>query len=320
MKRWALFIFALTLASTLAFAQATVTPSGQATQQGAAVPMAPISPPLVATPLMHLGVAPTQNVGTSTAAVTSTNPSATPAPPSAVPIRPEIDFGPQNVYVGPTNPTADNTNSSANTSGNATTTGRQVFDRGVHSGEVAALDDGTHGRSLGDIARENRQRAQSAQARTFTNADLDRMANAGGVSGTATSMNNATSAYPADNGVINPNGVAANAANGNAPAGVATPSNVPAATEQQNAQPATPFTPKAGTAQPQQKPSAAAPPQQMSQANTPANPADQNAAASSSTTDQNNGEQKTLPKSGSFLPLMAVVGLGATAAGLLSRK
>jgi hypothetical protein len=314
MKRWALFIIALTLISTLALAQATVTPSGQATTQGTAVPSTPISPPLVATPLMHLGVAPTQNVGTSTAAVTS-NPSATPEPPSAVPIRPEIDFGPQNVYVGPTNPTADN---NANANGNAAVSvnGRQIFDRGVHSSEATSIDDGTRGRSLGDIARESRQRAQSAQARTFTNADLDRMANAGGVSGIATNPNNPTG-YPADNGVINPNGVAANAANNNAQPGVATPSNVPPTTEQQVTQPVTPFTAKPQTnTQPQQKPSAAPPtPQQMSQANTPANPADQNGANG-----QNNGEQKTLPKSGSFLPLMAVVGLGATAAGLLSRK
>ena len=73
MKRCFLLMVTLILVSTLAAAQAVVTPSGQATQQGAAVPAAPVSPPLVTTPLMHLGNAPTTS-GTSTAAITSTSP------------------------------------------------------------------------------------------------------------------------------------------------------------------------------------------------------------------------------------------------------
>ena len=85
------------------------------------------------------------------------------------------------------------------------------------------------------------------------------------------------------------------------------PANPPAV--QQNSQPqqTSPFS----------KPSAApsTPPRQMSQATTPPNPADQNAAANEPA-----GTQRTLPKTGSLLPIIAIVGLGATAAGLLSRK
>src|SRR5690349_13313772 len=112
MKRWVLFTLTLTLISTLAVAQAVVTPYGTATQQGAAVPAAPISPPLVTTPLMHLGNAATIP-GTSTAAVSlSSNP---PEPPSAVPIRPEIDLGPETIYVGAAAANPANTNAAPNT-------------------------------------------------------------------------------------------------------------------------------------------------------------------------------------------------------------
>jgi len=296
MKRCFLFIVTLILISTFAAAQAVVTPSGQATQQGAAVPVAPVSPPLVTTPLMHLGNAPTTS-GTSTAAITSTSPA--PEPPSGVPIRPEIDFGPQVVYVGPPTPYVENNNANATNAG-ASVNGRQMVDLGVHSDTAMMADDGTHGRSLGDIARDNRQRMQGANARSFTNADVQRMAGAGGVSGIAT--NPANNAYPPDNGVINSNGVATQN-------GIASPTNVPPANDQ-NAPPASPVMIQSA---PNEKPSAATTPQNMAQAQTPANPADQNAAPA-------NNEQRTLPKSGSSLPVLALMGFTATIAGLLARK
>jgi hypothetical protein len=296
MKRCVLFIVALTLISTLAVAQAVVTPYGQATQYGAAVPIAPYSPPLVTTPLMHLGNART-TPGTSTAAITSTT--SPPEPPSAVPIRPEIDYGPQIVYVGPPNANVENNNATAPTAGYSVN-GRQMVDLGVHSDTAMMADDGTHGRSLGDIARNNRQRMQGANARNFTNADVQRMAGAGGVSGIATSP--ANNAYPADNGVINSNGVATQS-------GVASPTNAPAANDQ-NAQPATPVVTQPA---PSEKPSAGTPPPNMAQAQTPANPADQNAAPA-------NTEQRTLPKSASPLPLLGLLGFTAAGAGLVVRK
>jgi hypothetical protein len=243
---------------------------------------------------MHLGNAPTTS-GTSTAAITSTSPAA--EPPSGVPIRPEIDFGPQVVYVGPPTPNVENNNANSANAGSGN--GRQMVNLGVHSDSAMLADDGTHGRSLGDIARDNRQRMQGANARSFTNADVQRMAGAGGVSGIAT--NPANNAYPPDNGIINSNGIATQN-------GVASSTNVPPANEQ-NAQPASPFTAKPAN----EKPSAATNPPEMAQAQTPANPADQNAAPSTT-------EQRTLPKSASPLPLLALAGLTATIAGLLARK
>jgi len=281
MKRCVLFIITLTLISTLAVAQAVVTPSGQATMGGVAVPVAPLnSPPQVTAPLIHLGNAATVPAGSPA------NPNA--EPPSAVPIRTEIDLGPETIYLGQPNVAAN----SANVVNTAAPAAGHV-DLGVNSNAAVSVSDGTNGRSLGDIARENRQRMQGANARTFTNADVQRMAGAGGVSGIAT--NPANNAYPPDNGVINSNGAVA------VPANTATEQNVPQATP-----PAT---------EQNQKPSAATPPPQMAQAQTPANPADQNGQANAQ---ENN--QRTLPKSGSPLPLLAVLGVVAGGAGLVVRK
>ena len=54
MKRLALLTVLLALAS-LGFAQAVITSSGQATTQGAAITPAPVSPPLLIAPQVHLG-------------------------------------------------------------------------------------------------------------------------------------------------------------------------------------------------------------------------------------------------------------------------
>ena len=287
MKRWVLFIVTLLLISTIGLAQTVVTPAGQATTQGAAVPTAPmVSPPLVTTPIMHLGNAPTTNFGTSTAAVTMQSGQA--EPPSGVPIRPEISYGPEVVYVGPST-TATNSGSSSTAAANS----RPMMDLGVNSGAAVTVTDGTNGRSLGEIARENRQHLQGVNARTFTNSDVDRIAGAGGVSGVATNPANTT--YPANNGVIS------------SPGAVAT-TTTPTATEQ-NVPPATPTATE-------QKPSAATAPHEMAQAQTPANPADQNAQSRAA----DNSEQRTLPKSASPLPLIALVGLGAIATGLIVRR
>jgi hypothetical protein len=236
MKRWVLFTVTFTLVATLATAQAIVTPSGWATQAGAAVPVAPVSPPLVTTPIMHLGNAPT-TPGTSAAAITASGTT----PPSAIPIRPEISLGPETVYLGA--PAAIEANTGANiATPTPTIAGRQLVELGVHSDAAVAFDDGTHGRSLGDIARENRQRMQNANAKTFTNADVQRLAGTGGVSGVVTSPGNTS--YPSNNGVIDTNAV---------PGAVAAPTSPP--TTEQNAPPATP--PRRS---PTQKPSAATPP------------------------------------------------------------
>ena len=310
MKRWALLIVTLTFISTLAVAQAVITPSGQATTQGAAVPVAPItSTPLVATPIIHLGTPPlatgatNATTGNNAGAVNQTIDMA--HPPTEVQIRPEISLGQSAVYVQPATGTSTENETAPATAG--LPAGRQPVNLGVSSAGAAAFDDGTNGRSLGDIARDNRQRTQNANARSFTNADVARVSGAGGVSGIATSQ--ANSGYPLDNGVINSSGIASSTATetgtANAPAGS---TNVPPATP-----PAMPITSQPSN----EKPSAA--PHEMSQAQTQANPADQNAVKTSATADQDS-EQRTLPKGGSFLPLMAIVGLGATVAGLLSRR
>ena len=96
-----------------------------------------------------------------------------PQPPSGVPIRPEINLGPANVYVGGTAVVPANTEAESNQTAQAPET-RRLLNLGVNSSAALPADDGTNGRPLGDIARENRQRMQTMNARTYTNADVER--------------------------------------------------------------------------------------------------------------------------------------------------
>ncbi|MGH9522985.1 MAG: hypothetical protein ACRD3E_10675, partial [Terriglobales bacterium] len=188
--------------------------------------------------------------------------------------------------------------------------GQAAFDMGVTSNGGAVVEsNGLNGRSLGEVARDLRQRMQNANARVYTNSDVNAMPNAGGITGSASNVSPqqfpANGTYPVgENGVIRQNGQAVGSPEN--PTGNAMPTQP--ATEQPQ-----PMNQPAPAINPQQKPSAGTPPPpQMSQAHAPANPADQNAPARES---QENSK-KTLPKSASLLPLIALVGAGATVAGL----
>jgi len=301
MKRSALFTLALLTIAALAFGQAVVTSSGQATTAGVTVPVAPIvSPPLLVTPIVHLSTA-------STLPASSGQAVAAPEPPTAPGIRAEIQYGQPVVYLGNSQPVAPE-QAPVNAAGNA---GQQAFDMGVTGTGTQAENNGLDGRSLGDIARQLRQGAQNTNAKVYTNSDVNALPSAGGITGTSANATAQNSTYPiGQNGVItqgapaiatpqNPNGNAA-------PQQPATEQNPQA---QPMNQPAPPQKPSAGTIPPTQ---------QTAQAQAPPNPADQNAE---STERQSSGKsQQTLPKSASLLPLIALVGAGATIAGLMSRK
>lgn len=315
MKRSALFTLVLLMSAALAFGQATVTPSGQATTSGVAVPVAPYSPPLLVTPIVHLSTA-------STLPATNGGAVAAPEPPTAPGIRAEVQYGQPVVYLGVQEPAAEQTTAPA------TVAGQQPFEMGVTANAgadaasvTAAENDGLNGRTLGEVARELRGQMQNANAKVYTNSDVNAMPNAGGITGTTASnaqqQNPSNGSYPVgENGVIRQNGPAiASPQNPNSNAAPQQP-----ATEQNpQAQPMNQAAPPANN-QPPQKPSAGTvPPQQTAAAQAPPNPADQNAAASQSQSQQENS-QKTLPKSASLLPLIALVGAGATVAGLMARK
>ena len=316
MKRSALFTLALLMTAALAFGQAAVTPSGQATTAGVAIPIAPVSPPLLVTPIVHLSTASTLP-GSNNGAVAASE------PPTAPGIRAEIQYGQPVMYVtAPQTAPAE----SANASSPGTSNNQAAFDMGVTSnGGAVVADNGLNGQSLGEVARQLRQNMQNANAKVYTNSDVNAMPNAGGITGMASNASPqqppSDGAYPVgDNGVIRQNGQAV--ASPQNPNGNATPqqpaTEQPARTNEQT-QPRSPFAPPMN-AQPPQKPSAGTPPpQQMSQARVPANPADQNAASAQDSSQQENSK-KTLPKSASLLPLIALVGAGATVAGLMARK
>lgn len=325
MKRSALFTFALLMSAVLAFGQAVVTPSGQATTAGVAVPVVPYSPPLLVTPIVHLSTASTVPGATGGSVAAA-------EPPTAPGIRAEIQYGQPVVYMGGQPSPTEQATAPAMSAGAAT--GEAVFNSGVTANGGIASDNGLNGRSLGEVARELRQRMQNTNAKMYTNSDVTSMPNAGGITGTAMSVPPQqfppNGAYPvAENGVIRQNGQQMNGGQAVAepqnPSGNAT--STQPATEQRNpfspqqaepANPATPATPGSNSQQP--KPSAGTPPPpQISQAQVPPNPADQNAAAQQAQPQQEK-PQKTLPKSASLLPLIALVGAAATVAGLMARK
>lgn len=297
MKRSALFTLVLLMSAALAFGQAVVTPSGQATTAGVAVPVVPYSPPLLVTPIVHLSTASTLPASNGGAVAAS-------EPPTAPGIRAEVQYGQPVVYLGAPQPAPESNTAPT------TVAGQQPFEMGVTAnagtaGENAATaeNDGLNGRSLGEVARELRGQMQNANAKVYTNSDVNALPNAGGITGTtannAQQQNPSDGSYPVgENGVIRQNAIAA-------------PQN-----PNGNAAPQQP-----ATEQPPQKPSAGTvpPPHQTAEAQVPPNPADQNAAAEQATPQQENSK-KTLPKSASLLPLIALVGAGATVAGLMARK
>lgn len=177
-------------------------------------------------------------------------------------------------------------------------------------------NDGT-GRPLGDIAREMKQQAQTANAKTFTNADIQKLdqQSSGGISGATTTNANATNTeWPANNGVITPppadNGQGAIAA---------PPSQTPSTTGNGPFSPGGNNSESANPPQANVKPSAERP-YEMAQ-NNPSNagiPQDNDAANSTPSSSSANNNAK-LPKTASRLPLLGVLGFFSISMGLFVR-
>ena len=306
MNRWVVVIMLLS-ASALAVAQTTQSSvpgaiAGPSTNTGTAVIIAPPSAPLLVTPEVHLTTVVPQ-VGASNATPGNTagaanSTAAIPAPPRV------IDTVPQ--FAG-TASTVTMTLPPQETSG---TNNTRLFDRGVGSGTSLGTSDTIGGKSLGEQARENRQRETGANARVYTNQDIDRInqqsgTQVGGVAGAAVGAGNASGAQPQT-----PSGnlpvVAEPSTNPASNPGVSQP--VPSSSAPRDQSEAIPSSPLG------QMPAAERQPTQMAQANPPANPAEQNAQAAN---EQRGGRQ--LPSAASILPIVALVGILAAGAGLLAR-
>ncbi len=291
--------------------------SGLNTATGTAFVSGSSLPPLLTPPEVHLStVAPSAGATNATpgnvaGAVNSTL--TMPQPPRIVTTVPEISSSSANVFMtpapqqvpgasplsytapgpGPTGPY--NTGVGVSISGGVMTS---YLDRGVGSG-TATVAGSAGGTPLGDMARENRQHNAAQNAHTYTNADIQRInqqpaVTVGGMTGAAIGNGGAT-AQPANN----PPAVSQPA--GSTPSsnpGVSTP--VPPAN---NPPETSSMTPSPSRNQPVQ----------MAQANPPANPAQETQSA------QPARRGRQLPRSGSVLPLVALVGFAATAAGLMAR-
>ena len=141
MYRLSLFFLALALTSTFAIAQAVVTPSGYVTIGGAAVPTAPTaSPLLVRTPVISLNDAPT-----TPSLHLGNNPAD------------DVVKGVPAMTVLPAQLGDDATR-------------RHSLGLGVNSQGVT-IDNGTDGRSLGELARENRARKSPNARCLYSNED-----------------------------------------------------------------------------------------------------------------------------------------------------
>jgi hypothetical protein len=241
MKHLFLLIALVTLAS-VAVAQVVVTSSGQATTPGPAVVPTPVSPPLLVAPQVYLG-GPLPQVGATNATEGNTAGAANatgqiPSPPTTPAMVPEINMGEGTVYTIPVPLATSSPVMNLGVTGSAGTSEAPAmaerFELGVRAPESGT---GLDGRSLGEIAREYRQREQNMQARVYTNEDINRMASAsGGMAGVAAA---AAAAPPsANNGAVNnAPAVAAPAGVSPIPGGVAQPVSPP---PQPQAQPSTP--------------------------------------------------------------------------------
>ena len=161
----------------------------------------------------------------------------------------------------------------------------------------------TNGQSLGEIARAIKQKDQSINAKTYTNADIDKLnASSGGINAGVTNAQNDN--WPANNGVITPEP-------NNGQGAIASPAQNQSTTGTDNSQPANP--PQAFA-----KPSGDRP-YEMAQ-NNPSN-ADipQQSDASNSSTENTSSQNATLPKTASRLPLLGVLGFFSISMGLFVR-
>ena len=279
--------------------------NGVSTSGGYVYSSAPASPPLLVTPIVHLG---SVTPGAGATASAGGNPVGASSFSNSL-SSPPVTIVPEISYPG------EAMNSATTAEGRVIAIGPPVADLGPGAGANSAYA-GQHalpqGESLAEYAAKFRSRNQNQSAHVYTNADVDRInQQTGGVTGTAVNAgNNPGTATPAGNSSMPAVGQPA----GQTP----TMPGITAPAQRQNPQPPSPFTPHPQAqldANPTQQPS------EMAQATPPAPTGSTAAAAENSETSQSSGEkQRSLPRSASPLPLMAVMGFLAATAGMFLRR
>ncbi len=154
MKRWVLFTVLLASMSSLAVAQTVIYGPPGISQT---MPMAPpVAGPVVTPPASSIPTAP---------------------PITPVVITPPVTKVPTVQAVAPPvqpNPATRLYAAEKNAYGSWAVANEPAGEAFFNLGVVAKADDGTHGRSLGEVAREKRRCTPSVAGRTFTNEDFER--------------------------------------------------------------------------------------------------------------------------------------------------
>jgi len=303
-------LFTVVLLASTSFAQVVVTNSGVATTPGPGIPGTPLSPPIMYTPIIQLGQAPTQPIRAVT-------------PPDLLP--------PTGVQQDSEDNTASNRLTGRNTPFNF---GVAQFDSGLGSGSVG---EDINGKTLGDIAREQRQHPAGTNARVYSNSDIDQLNQVGNAVSTPSQANNKNDNWSPNNGIITPdnsqpapNSVAAPAQpNQAAPTGNHSPFAPTPRSQGPGQSPTgidmTPSQPQTRTPQSEMRPFAKREGVEIAQNNPPpapqAQPQDQssNATATQSTPAQNQPQASQLPCTASRLPLVGVAGLFSVSMGIFVR-
>ena len=306
-------LFALAIGS---FAQVTITNSGFATTPGPAVPALPASPPILYTPIVQLGSGQTQPLQTNAESngVVTVAPSVPALAPEQYVEEGVVQNAPPVVLqvVPATAPRASN----------------KTFDFGVAQfdamGGIVVED---NGKTLAEVAREQRQHQGGTNARVYSNNDIDKLNQVGGtVSTPSATANNTNDNWSPNNGVITPE-VSQPPQNAvGTPAEQQTPTGIihsPFAPKPQNNNPATGATPD----QPQSRPQSEVRPFDQRQGveiaqNNPQNAPlaqDQSYSSSKQATDENPTQAQELPRTASKLPIVGLAGLFSVSMGIFVR-
>lgn len=184
------------------------------------------------------------------------------------------------------------------------------------------------GQPLGDIARDLKQKQQTMNAKTFTNADIDKLngQQTGGIGG-ATTASNTNTEWPTNNGVITPppsnspgqGAIAAPTATTTSPSGNIVHSPFGPRSENESS-------PANSQMTPDNAPQAAKPSAERSYEMAQNNPANagipqsqETGNASANTSDNNQNAKAQLPKTASRLPLLGVLGFFSVTMGMFVR-
>ncbi len=267
----------------LGLAQVVVTPAGWATASGPAVTIVQPGAASLAAPIVTLGTTSPSPVGATNATANNvagaTNATVGNVPPVVSATQMQAQYSsPYASVVGagseyqPPAPVAEAPSASSSAG---------IFNFGAAQFNSAYNLPPQPETSLGEVARDWRQKKQTENARTYTNQDISRIQAlpGGGMSGTA--VNTGTEA---------------------------TPTNVPAAN---TAAVANPFEPKG---LPPETMAQASAPQGT------AAPQEQGAAQSATSTEQQGATEATLPRSASPLPTLLLLGVLAITAGLVTSR